>query len=92
MQKWEYQTLVVKIGRDKTIEVVQMNSKETKAVEPGGLFKEPTYHDLPTYLAEAGREGWEVAGTAPLTHTIPGSGVGDGKNRVMLILKRPLEM
>ena len=91
MQKWEYQTLVVKIGRGKAIEVIQMNSKDTKAVEPGGLFKEPMYHDLPTYLAEAGREGWEVAGTSTLTHNVASSGMGDGKNRVMIILKRPLE-
>ena len=85
MQKWEYQTLVVKIGRDTAIEVIQMNSKDTKAIEPGGLFKEPTY------LAEAGREGWEVAGTSTLTHNVASSGMGDGKNRVMIILKRPLE-
>jgi hypothetical protein len=91
MQKWEYQTLVVKIGREKQIEVIQLNSKETKAVEPGGLFKEPTYHDLPSYLMEAGREGWEVAGTSTLTSTIPAAGTGDGRNRVMIILKRPLE-
>ncbi|MBX3082550.1 MAG: hypothetical protein KF716_13015 [Anaerolineae bacterium] len=91
MQRWEYQTLVVKIGREKQVEVVQLNNKEAKAVEPGGLFKEPMYHDLPTYLAQVGQDGWEVAGTAPLTHTIPGSGTGDGRNRVMIILKRPLE-
>lgn len=91
MQHWEYQTIVVKIGREKQIEVVQANNKETKRLDSGGMFRDPMYIDLPTFLEQAGRDGWEVVSAAALTNALPGSGVGEGKNRVLIILKHPLE-
>lgn len=92
MQQWEYQTIVVKIGREKQIEVIQANNKETKRLDSGGMFRDPMYIDLPTFLEQAGRDGWEVVGMSPITHGIPSSGVQvEGKNRVLIILKRPLE-
>lgn len=89
MQRWSYQTLVVRIGRDDLIEVLRVNDKEAQIVEPGGILKSPRYQDLYSYLGRFGQEGWEVVGVAPLTTQIPASGTGEGKVRVMIILKRP---
>jgi hypothetical protein len=91
MHRWEYQTLLVKQRGDKVVEVIQVNSKEAKPVEPGKFLKDPVYTDLPIYLGEAGRDGREVVGVAPVTTTIPSAGVGEGRITVMVIMKRPIE-
>ncbi len=90
MQKWEYQTLLVKQGGGKIVEVIQVNGKEAKAVEPGGFLRSPVYGDLTTYLVEAGREGWEVAGLSPVTSSVPAGGAGEGRVTILILLKRPV--
>lgn len=69
MQKWEYQTLLVRQGGDKILEVIQINGKEAKSEVSGGLIsKTRTYqYDLSSYLGMIGREGWEVTGVSPTT-------------------------
>ena len=89
MQRWNYQTLVIRIGKDELLEVQQVNDKEAQIVETGGLLKGPRYQDLYSYLGKFGHEGWEVAGVSPITTQIPASGVGEGKIKVIIILKRP---
>jgi hypothetical protein len=91
MQRWEYQTLLVKQRSDKVVEVIQVNSKEAKPVEPGRFLKEPVYTDLPIYLGEAGREGWEVVGIAPTTNSVPSAGMGESRVTILVIMKRPIE-
>ena len=82
MQPWEYQTLVLKLSRDNSVEVIRVNDKEAKTLEPGGFMRAPVYRDLPSYLVEAGRDGWDVAGMSPATTQIPTSSVGEGKSRL----------
>jgi hypothetical protein len=91
MLRWEYQTLLVKQGNDKVVEVIQVNSKEAKPVEPGKFLKAPVYTDLPIYLGEAGRAGWEVAGVSPITTALPNSGIGEGRVTILVIMKRLIE-
>jgi hypothetical protein len=91
MHRWEYQTLLVKQRSDKVVEVIQVNSKEAKPVEPGKFLKDPVYTDLPIYLGEAGRDGWEVTGVSPVTTALPSSGMGEGRVTILVIMKRPIE-
>ncbi len=90
MQQWEYMTLLVRLNKQKVAEVQQVNNKEAKALEPGGFLRAPVYLDLPSYLAQAGREGWEMIGMAPATNHIPSSGTGEGRNQILIVLKRPI--
>jgi hypothetical protein len=90
MMQWEYMTLLVRLSKQKVPEVQHVNNKEAKALEPGGFLKEAVYLDLPSYLVQAGREGWEMAGMSPATNHIPNSGTGDGRNLILIVFKRPI--
>jgi hypothetical protein len=91
MQKWEYQTLIVRQNNDKVIEVTYVNSKDATLEVTGRIIKSKTYHDLPSYLARSGRQGWEVVGVSPTTGLGAGSMANEGALHILLIMKRPLE-
>ena len=91
MQRWEYQTLIVRLGREKFIEIIQLNGVDVTALDFHPDPNEAVYPDLPSFLSAVGHDGWEVTGTSPLTSASPVNGIGDGRLKVMIILKRPLE-
>jgi hypothetical protein len=91
VQLWEYQTLTVRQNNDKVIEVTHVNSKEAAIEVTGRIIKSKTYHDLPSYLARSGRQGWEVVGMSPMTSFGAGSMANEGSINIMLMLKRPLD-
>jgi hypothetical protein len=58
MHQWEYQTLLVKQSNDKVVEVIQVNSKEAKPVEPGKFLKAPSTRICrSTWVKPGGRDG-----------------------------------
>ena len=88
---WQYQTLIVRQGREIVPEVTHVNSKEAVLEVTGRVIKSKSYHDLPSYLARAGRKGWEVVSMAPATNYGAGSTAGEGANDILIVMKRPLE-
>lgn len=91
MRQWEYQTLIVRQAGEKVINVTHVNSKDAVQEVTGRLVKTRTYHDLPSYLGKAGREGWEVVGMSTTTNNAGGGMSSEGSIDVLIILKRPVE-
>jgi hypothetical protein len=79
MQLWEYLTLTVREG------IVKSANGERLAKDRfwGGIEGQ----DLPDFLNDVGRLGWEVIGISPITS----GGVGPFPVELVVILKRPLQ-
>ena len=86
MTKWEY----VVLECNSSLKVERMNGMPIEQIEAdkagflGGRGKRQPY--LYEYLAEVGKQGWEVCGTSPYL-----TGMDGGIVRVQVILKRSLE-
>ncbi len=91
MQQWEYQTLIARQGADAMMEVTHVNNKETEFETTGRIFQGKRYTlDLPSFLGKAGRDGWEVVSTSPITAFGASSGASEGAIHILVILKRPV--
>ena len=91
MLRWEYQTL--RAGTDYytgALSIFSVNGEHVgKLIKKGSdIWGEDEYEhpDLQSYLTDAGKEGWDVAGLSPIER---GSETSMGIQFVV-ILKRPL--
>jgi hypothetical protein len=93
MPRWEYQTLEVHrvdYEGSEVLKIFKVNGQKAgKVTRAAGVFSDEKreFLNLPSYLANSGKEGWEVAGLSPIS----GAGGGGGSISFVLILKRTIE-